>query len=255
MPETLYPQPQRPVTEPEGFFPPTHWSLVTDNGSDAPGKPLKKLLHLATVYWKPLYLFARQRGAEHEDAADMVQGFFEHMLSREVLGSVEKRETRFRTFLLKCFTTWVSGVQRQQKAIKRGGAGEKFFSFDEARALEREVVILDKESPEHSYDRRWARSVYDNALSAMCVEIAEARNPEYMTALLHSTLGSVGDRTDLAALAERYGYTPGAVRKAAFQLRHQFSELVRAEVRKLVASEAEVDEELRYLISLMFRRS
>jgi hypothetical protein len=43
----------------------------------------------------------------------------------------------------------------------------------------------------------------------------------------------------------------GAVRKAATDMRRRFGVLLRAEVRQVVATDAEVDDELRYLVSLI----
>ena len=43
------------------------------------------LERLATAYWRPLYVFTRQRGESHESAADAVQGFFVKLLSGDLL--------------------------------------------------------------------------------------------------------------------------------------------------------------------------
>lgn len=254
MPDSLQLPPPRLAPEVDGAFPVTHWTLVLDGSSDQPGEPLKNLLHLATAYWKPLYVFARQRGADHDDAADMVQGFFEELLSREVLGSVKKRETRFRTFLLTCFTHWVSTHRRRESAGKRGGM-EEFITLEELEQLEQEVEDNDQESPERTFDRRWARALYDNAIRALDQQIAGSEDPEFLTALMDATMKSSGGRTDFDDLGRRFSQTPASIRKAAHELRQKFSLHLRHEVRKVVASKEEVDEELRYLISLLIRQS
>jgi hypothetical protein len=43
----------------------------------------------------------------------------------------------------------------------------------------------------------------------------------------------------------------GAVRKAATDLRRRFGVLLRTEVRNIVSKDEEVDDELRYLVSLL----
>jgi hypothetical protein len=56
---------------------------------------------------------------------------------------------------------------------------------------------------------------------------------------------------DWEALAQRFGMTHGAVRKAAADLRRRFGALLREEVRGVVSSDEQVDDELRYLLGLL----
>jgi hypothetical protein len=56
-----------------GLFPPTMWSAIVAAGEpDAPAA-LVALERLARAYWRPLYVFLRQRGTDHDSAADHVQ--------------------------------------------------------------------------------------------------------------------------------------------------------------------------------------
>ena len=54
-----------------------------------------------------------------------------------------------------------------------------------------------------------------------------------------------------ALIAERLGMTEGAVGKAAHDLRQQFAQQIHQGVRDTVARDEDVEEELRYLVSLM----
>ena len=38
---------------------------------------------LCRLYWYPLYLFARQSGHNPDDAMDLIQGFFLHLLEHQ----------------------------------------------------------------------------------------------------------------------------------------------------------------------------
>ena len=85
-----------------GLFPRTRWSLVRGAA----------IVHTALgdwlgSYWYPLYAWARKRGASPEDAADGVQGFFEYLLSGELLRKARPGEGRFRNFLLVAFRRWL----------------------------------------------------------------------------------------------------------------------------------------------------
>jgi hypothetical protein len=183
-----------------------------------------------------------------------VQGFFEHLLSKDILAEVEERQTKFRTFLLTCFTRWTAERHREKRAIKRGGMAS-FVSHDELQALEKEPADANDEKPETTYDRRWARAIYDNAIKELDDEIYESKRPAYLMSLKHTILGSVGSRVEIAVVADQFGATPAAARKAAHDLRERFALHLRQAVRNVVASDADVDQELRYMISLLARNT
>lgn len=56
-----------------------------------------------------------------------------------------------------------------------------------------------------------------------------------------------------AAIAARLGMTEGAVKTAAYDLRKGFAAQVRREIRSTVASDEDVEQELRYLVQLIQR--
>ena len=62
-----------------------------------------------------------------------------------------------------------------------------------------------------------------------------------------------GEKSGLsyAAMAEQLGMTEGAVKVAVHRLRQRYGELLRAEIAQTVATPAEVEEELRYLVSVI----
>ncbi len=52
------------------------WTAVHGVRADSESEALQALEQLAVAYWHPLYVFARQRGADHHGAADEIQGGF-----------------------------------------------------------------------------------------------------------------------------------------------------------------------------------
>jgi RNA polymerase sigma-70 factor (ECF subfamily) len=85
--------------EPTGFTT-THWSVVVAarEGDDVQaGEAMEKLCR---SYWYPLYAFLRRQGRSAEDAQDLAQGFFAHLLARDFLRGLSKERGRFRAFLL-----------------------------------------------------------------------------------------------------------------------------------------------------------
>lgn len=236
-----------------GMFPNTLWSMVVDAAHPDDSRAMQALERLGRAYWQPLYVFARQRGAQHHQACDQVQGFFLHLLSKEMLHGLERREVRFRSFLLACFTNWLSNLRRGENAARRGG-GAVPLTLDGAAEKEAQAFAVDAHGAEHGYDRRWARAVFDHALARLDGEIAAREGRvEFLHELKRRLLGSAAVNPEWDVVAERFGMSVGAVRKAAHDLRQRFAVLLRHEVRRVVGTDAEVEEELRYLATLLSR--
>ena len=91
----------------QGQFDKTRWSMVLEAmQSRAPCAP-QALAELCRRYWQPLYTFARRRGRSPEDAQDLVQGFFEHLIGSRGLATVDRSKGRFRSFLLASFQNFI----------------------------------------------------------------------------------------------------------------------------------------------------
>ncbi len=230
-------------------FPGTMWTQLLVAHEDD-GELMRAMAHLARGYWRPLYVFARQRGFSHEEAGDSVQGFFENLLTRETLRNIERRDTRFRTWLLACFKNWLSGIRRRERAEKRG-AGAEIVPMEELQSMELDAAVSSPaDVPERTFDRRWARAVYDRALQRLDEDIAGKERRPFFEALRRQVFDT-GAATTWEVFAPQFGMTEGAARKAAHGLRQRFAGLLRAEVRSIVGEDGEVDDELRYLASLL----
>src|ERR1700736_5634519 len=139
-----------------GRFDNTRWSVVLEAmQSRAPGAP-RALAELCERYWQPLYAFARRRGHSPEDAQDLVQGFFEHLIGSRGLATVDRSKGRFRSFLLASLQNFMAAETRRARAEKRGGRAELIrLDWEDAEAslaFEPE----DRLTPETLYDAQWA---------------------------------------------------------------------------------------------------
>ncbi len=65
--------------------------------SQAPGSQAA-LAELCRIYWYPIYSFVRRRGFSPEDAQDLTQGFFLHLLDHKALSRVSPVKGKFRSF-------------------------------------------------------------------------------------------------------------------------------------------------------------
>ena len=65
-------------------FTTTHWSVVLaarEGDTSVAGPALEALCR---VYWYPLYAYVRRRGFSPHDAQDLIQGFFERLLEKQI---------------------------------------------------------------------------------------------------------------------------------------------------------------------------
>ncbi len=226
------------------------WSAVQGARAASESEALQALEQLAVAYWPPLYAFARQRGADHHGAADQVQGFFEHLLSGEVLGRVERRENRFRSFLLAAFQNWLANRHERAVAQKRGG-GAVHVTLAELNSAESGLALVADETPERCFDRRWARAVFDHAVARLDAESARKDRPEFFAELRRRLTGPQAASPDWEEVAVRFGMNANAVKQAAHALRQRLGTLLKQEVRSVVSTDADLDDELRYLVQLL----
>jgi DNA-directed RNA polymerase specialized sigma24 family protein len=121
---------------PVGGFRTTHWSAVLLAGRDSLPDARAALEELCRSYWYPLYAFARRKGCGHEDAQDLVQGFFAQLLARRDLADVHPDKGRFRTFLLSSLGHFMANEWDRAQAQKRGG-GIQFVTLEPGDSDER----------------------------------------------------------------------------------------------------------------------
>jgi RNA polymerase sigma factor (sigma-70 family) len=235
-----------------GVFATTHWSVVLAAGRGTDPRAAEALEQLCRVYWYPLYAFLRRQGHGVEDAQDLVQGFFYHLLRREILHLAEPGRGRFRSFLLGTLKHFVSDEASKMKARKRGG-GQPIISLDWAGAegrFQREPA--DEASPDRLFERRWAMTLLDRALDQLRAECGAEGRSDLFEQLQDFVTGEKGP-ISYSEAAARLGMSLSAVKSAILRLRRRYHELVREEVSQTVSRPDEVEEELRYLIEVFSR--
>src|SRR5207302_482269 len=83
-----------------GSFPATRWSLVLAAAEYSMSASRSDALStLYSLYWYPLYVFARRQGNDAEQARDATQGFFVRIMEKGYLREFRGERGRFRTFL------------------------------------------------------------------------------------------------------------------------------------------------------------
>ncbi|MDX1382345.1 MAG: sigma-70 family RNA polymerase sigma factor [Thermoanaerobaculia bacterium] len=230
-----------------GRFATTHWSLVLAAGDRGSASSEQALAELCGAYWYPLYAYVRRRGYDPDDARDLTQSFFAHLLEKNGIGQADPARGRFRTFLLASIKNFVAGEWRKRSAQKRGGDAE-ILSIDFDSAEDQYKVEPSRElTPEQVYERRWAMELLARAVDEVRRHY-EGSGKGQLFEKLKGTLGGGEVVLPYSELAPQLGMTEGALRTAVFRLRQRWRDELRRLVAATVGDEAAVDDEIRSLL-------
>jgi RNA polymerase sigma-70 factor (ECF subfamily) len=204
----------------------------------------------ATTHWYPLYAFVRRKGNNPQEAEDLTQSFFARLIEKRDLNNVAPEKGKFRTFLLCSLNHFLANEWDKAQRLKRGG-GVTFAPLETAHAEERyDLEVAGSDTPERSFDRRWAETMLEVVLARLRTEFDDAQSPGRFNELRPYLLGEPGADA-YAAVAQRLQISEQGVKSAVHRLRRRFRDLFREEIAHTVATRAEIDEELRYLVELM----
>jgi RNA polymerase sigma factor (sigma-70 family) len=237
-----------PFVEGKASFHTTRWTIVMKAAQSQALGGQSALAELCRLYWYPLYIFARRRGHSPDDAKDLTQGFFLHVVEHRAFTGVDRLKGKFRSFLLASFQNHLSDALDRAHRLKRGG-GEEFVHLDAEEAEERyRLEPVEFLTPEKIFDARWAMTVLGEALKQLRQEYATAGKTSTF-----DTLKAFLDPSNSLAppsydeVANRLQVTIGAVKTLIHRLRKRYTALLREEVGRTVSDPAEIDEEIHAL--------
>jgi RNA polymerase sigma factor (sigma-70 family) len=245
-------------TENGEWFASTQWSVIAAAGQSEldPERARVALADLCQTYWRPLYTFVRSRGYSVHDAQDLTQSFFAYLIENKVYTRADRKKGKFRSFLLASLKNFLSDAQDRETALKRGGGQDLLpINEDQAEVAESLFQLVDSNSemnePDHLFERTWAETVVNSALEVISKAYrAEGKQNLFETFRIFVAMGAE-PLPSYDDLASRLGMPASTLRSHVTRLRARYREALRAEVRRTVHGEPEVDEELRELLRLL----
>jgi len=220
----------------------TRWSLVTKAAEPDGGQALAELCR---TYWHPVQLFVQGHGRlSAEDAADVTQGLFESLLARNGIAKVDRARGRFRTWLRACARNYLYNRFAHEDGIAVGGGVVHVCVDTHPEQPSHEL------SPERMFDRRWALTVFDQALARLEKRYERANKGALFARLKLGFLGEAGEASD-KELSALLGKSISAIKVERHRFKLRFNECLRAEVAETLACPDEVDDELRRLIDAL----
>ena len=191
----------------------------------------------------PLYAHIRQCGHDTDQAQDLTQEFFTYLLEHRSLEQVSKEKGRFRSFLLAALKHFLANQRDMEQAQKRGGRHVILpLEFDSAEGRFRLDPGHD-ETPEKIFERQWALTLLEHVMNGL----AATKNFDQLKPYLTASSPQLPYR----ALAAQLGIDEASVKLAVHRLRRRFRDLLRTEIMHTVESPDQVDDEIRYLFSLL----
>jgi RNA polymerase sigma-70 factor (ECF subfamily) len=232
-------------------FQTTQWSVVAAAQGPSP-EARAALEKLCRGYWYPLYAFVRREGHSAEEAQDLTQAFFAHLIERHAFARAQREKGRLRSFLLTSIKNFLTNEWHRAHTARRGGQ-QTFVALDDLAAEERYALEpVDVLSADRIYERRWALTLLDHVMTQLEGECAAVGNGALFAALKPALAGDE-NAAPQAELAEQLHMNENALKQALFRLRQRYQALLRAEIANTVATPQEVEDELRFLISVLRR--
>jgi RNA polymerase sigma-70 factor (ECF subfamily) len=145
---------------------------------------------------------------------------------------------------------FLADERRRAMAIKRG-KGHRLVPLEELSADERaEIEPSDPVTAEQIYERRWASTVLERVLGLLKNEYV-ASGKRILFDSLKQLLPDEPGAPSQANVAAQLGMTENAVRQAFHRFRQRYQLLLREEIAHTVATAADVEDELRHLITVV----
>ncbi len=221
----------------------TQWGLVATASAQGTTEARAALDGLYRVYCYPVYAFIRRRGYHRQDAQDLTQDFFVYLLEKSALGRADPGRGRFRSFLLGTLDHFLAHAAERARSRKRGGDCQFVYLDDDT--AENRYQLAARMTAEKIFEARWAAALIEATLARLRVEMQASGKGRLFDAVQNFLLS--GEDASYQQVADRLGWSLGAIKTAIHRMRSRYRALLREEVARTVATPAEVEDELRCL--------
>jgi len=235
----------RPSSSARVAFPITAWTKVLHVQRGDP-QAREALEQICKTYWPAIYTYLCALGCGREEAMDETQEFLTHFINGGGLQSISPERGRLRSYLRQSLRNHLATVRRDAARQKRGG-GKTMISMDDADAFD---VPSEPEAADKWFDRRWAWSVIRTTIERMEARYT-ARGRKALFDELKAGLISPDMLKPYAEIAKILGMTERQVKLEVHRARRRLADELRAEVAATLGPGTDVEEELRYLLSVL----
>ena len=174
----------------------------------------------------------------NDDAKDLTQQFFLHLLQHRTVERYQPELASFRVFLKSCLKNFLTDELRQRATLKRSG--------DQA-AISLEVAGETPAVPpgDDPFERAWLQAVLEKALDEVRLDLRTRGRTRDWTIFETYDLG--GSNASYAEIGKAHGLSEADVRGALAYVRGRLREHVVEQVRRGVSSPGDLRTELGHL--------
>jgi RNA polymerase sigma-70 factor (ECF subfamily) len=228
----------------------THWSIVLTAAQDQTPAGQAALAELYRSYWYSLYGHVRRRGYNPDDAQDLTQSFFLHLLGRCGRAQVDRDKGRFRSFLLASLQNFLCTAERRERTIKRGGLCTSISLDAQAvkKRYQREPPDDSALRAEQMFDARWALTLLNKPMASVQAQyMARGKGKIFETLKGFLPSGSKSERGCYHKAAATLGVSEVSVNTLIHRLRQQYSVALRCEAARTISEPVAIEEEIHLL--------
>jgi len=209
---------------------------------------------LLRTYWKPVYCYLRHKGYDNEQAKDLTQGFFhEVVLGRELIQQADRAKGRFRTLLLRALDRYLVSAHRKKTARKRIPQ-DILISLEDSTFHELPEAAGNLNS-EEVFHYTWVCELLDRMLrevEAECRQRGMAMHWDLFHDRVLSPIITCTESPPLEELCHKYGIASTVkASNMIFPVKRRFQAAAKRLLRKSVASEAQINEEMLELMKFL----
>ena len=225
------------------FFPDTAWTRVLSGRSGDEAATGRALEELCRQYWPAIYSYLRALGLTKEEAEDAAQDFVGEFMLGEPLHRADPERGRLRSYMKQSIRHFLAKRVRDAARLKRGG------SYSHV-ALDQAPEPGAAATPDEAYDREWAFTVMERAMTTLRESYA-VRGKGAIFDLLKPALAGAEALQPYAAIGLSAGVSEAQIKLEVHRARRRLADVLRREVAASVATDADVEAELRYLLTVL----
>ena len=224
----------------KGHFPATHWTqIVAINDPNHP-QAEAQLNNLCKTYLGAIESYLRRRRNLPRDPRELANDFLSHFIQHDSLKRVDRNKGKFRHYLAQSLRNYLNNEYRQNKRRP-----ESVEFNDEILSYEAEV--------DSDFDSPFAEAMIKNCLAGTRARFTGTRLEPFLDSLIPYMVAEPPEGV-LQELARAHGVTRDLVYQNFRRFRVELRSQLRAEARKIIGPEDDVDQEIRELIKTYARR-
>lgn len=226
----------------------TCWTLIDRVRSDDEGTRRAAFDECAKLYWPPVYACARRLMRTRDEALDLTQAFFaDVVLARGLFDRADPAAGTARSLVraaLKRFATdqWRRGQARGQGLVVSG------------EAIEREESLARDEDPGVAFDRRWALSMFEEAMRRCEAHFESAGRAGHWRLFEARVVRE--SPVPLVEAASSFGFESAALAAAAVQtVKRRLDAILREVVAETASDEGQASSEFEQVVAMLSMRT